>query len=90
MHRSPQSRFGISPCIQTSWRGVALLGIGASSKSSGSTLKDGKIAFRRRGLHGEGAAGLNLRKRGDGVVEYNVAFSFQFIFQNLARDLARI
>ena len=29
-------------------------------------------------------------KRGDGAVEDNVALSFQFSFQSLARDLARI
>ena len=32
----------------------------------------------------------NALKRGEGAVEYNVALSFQFSFQNLARDLARI
>ena len=43
-----------------------------------------------QGVERIGCCTENALKRGDGAVEYNVAFSFQFIFQNLARDLARI
>ena len=43
-----------------------------------------------QGVERIGCCTENALKRGDGAVEYNVAFSFSSFFQNLSRDLARI
>ena len=43
-----------------------------------------------QGVERIGCCTENALKRGDGAAEDNVALSFQFSFQNLARDLARI